>query len=58
MSDQDKEVYERILTLSKLNDVEPLPVVALHALADMYFKLLKVRVRTAEAIRKIAAAPD
>ena len=61
MSNQDKEVYECILTLRKLNDVEPLPVVALlalHALADMYFKLLEVWVRTAEAIRKIVAAPD
>ena len=61
MSAQDQEVCERILTLSKLNGVEPLPVVALlslHALADMDFKLLSLWVRTANAIREIVTAPD
>ncbi len=56
MSAQDKAVCERILTLSKLNGVEPLPVVALlsvHALVDMDFKLLRVWIRVGDAIREM-----
>ena len=61
MSAQDKKVCERILRLSKINGVEPLPVVgllALHALADMDFTLLRVWVRTADAIRDMLESPD
>ncbi len=61
MSAQDKQICERILKLSKLNGVEPLPVVALlslHALADMDLNLLRVWVRTADTIRNMVESPD
>jgi hypothetical protein len=61
MSAYDKEICERILTLSKLNGVEPLPVVALlslHALADADFRMLKLWVDIAEAIKGAGAGSE
>lgn len=61
MSEQDKTVCERILRLSKLNGVDPLPVVALlslHALADMDFNLLHLWVRVADTIKTILESSD
>lgn len=61
MSAYDKEICERIIRLSKLNDVEPLPVVALlslHALADADFLMLRLWVDIAEAIKGSATGSE